>query len=251
MRYDIIITTWNSMPELEKCLQHIIQYIPEKNRGKIIIVDRHSTDGTIETAKKYGCKVIYDDISLGSARMKGIKEAKTDWIIFIDSDIYITPTWFNEMMKWLKKYQHNYNIGWIYGRTIDDREPLKSEKLYKMEIEFRNRKFRILKKGERAYTNNTIALRKPLLNAKIEHLNAWEDYILTQEMIKAGYDVIEVPVTCIHLRSDTYSKFGVMTEAWGIAVDINKTVNAIKSLREKGILNKSYDRGVGIFLMRQ
>jgi len=228
----IIIPTWNSMPEFEKCLDSFKHAFPEDIVKDIIVIDKNSTDGTIETAEKYGCKILYDDTTLGSARLKGLREAKTDWIAFIDSDIELPEGWFSKMLNLLEKAPYSYRIGWIYGRTIDDREPLKSEKLYKLQIEFKNRTYRFLKEGDRAYTNNTLCLRKPLLNAKIEHLNAWEDWVLTQEMLKAGYAVVEVPVTCTHLRSHTYSKFGVMTEAWGIAGELKaKGINPYTLLR--------------------
>jgi len=264
----IIIPTWNSMPEFERCLNSIPTAFPEGVIKEIIVVDKHSTDGTIETAKKHGCTILYDDISLGSARMKGLHHAKTERIAFIDSDIELPDGWFDDMLyamettsdtlkfnnykvvenkcskcehiidcwtdfeigvynekKMKKLHPEMYRIvsnkiGWIYGRTIDDREPIKSEKLWKMQRELGTNGYRLLKEGDRAYTNNTLCLREPLLNSKIEHLNAWEDYILTQNMLKAGYNVVEVPITCNHLRSHTYDKFGVMTEAWGIAGEI-------------------------------
>ena len=235
----IIIPTWNSMPEFEKCLNSIPKAFPKGMVEEIIIVDKHSTDGTVELAKKHGCTVLYDDISLGSARMAGLHHAKTKWIAFIDSDIELSEGWFKQMIstKVAEYFFNKYNVfgklelGWIYGRTIDDREPIKSEKLWKMKRELKDG-YRLIKEGDRAYTNNTLCLRLPLLNAKIEHLNAWEDYILTQEMLKAGYNVVEVPVTCTHLRSHTYDKFGVMTEAWGIAGEIKaKGINPYTLLR--------------------
>lgn len=276
----IIIPTWNSMPELEKTLESISKAFPDGLVKDVIIVDKHSDDGTIECAKTYGWKVLYDDKSLGSARLKGLREATTKWIAFIDSDIELPEDWFKEIISSLQKRfndekssitkkadnfidkrcsrckhrgicWHDYDelnfsvyiekeikkrcpsllklfefreyenwrdsIGWIYGRTIDDVSPLREEKLYKMKMELSERGRNVY---HRAYTNNTICLREPLLNADIENLNAWEDYVLTQTMIKAGYQVIEFPVTCTHLRSDTYNKFGTMTEAWGIAGEL-------------------------------
>jgi len=230
----IIIPTWNSMPELDSCLKSITSVFPKNTVDEIIIVDKHSTDNTVETAKKYNCTIIYDDTTLGSARLKGLNHAKTDWIAFIDSDIELPENWYTTMTTTIQNLEkkHKLKIGWIYGRTIDDREPLRSEKLWKMELELKKTGYRKLKQGDRAYTNNTLCLRKPLLNANIKHLNAWEDYVLTQNMLKAGYDVIEVPITCTHLRSETYSKFGIMTEAWGIAGELKaKGINPLTLLR--------------------
>lgn len=223
-KIDIIIPTWNSMPELEKTLKSLKIAFPSDIINNVIVVDKHSEDGTIECAKKYGCVVLFDDKSLGSARLAGLKRATTDWVAFIDSDIELPPNWFEKMItslfnRYLVSGQSaiEQRVGWFYGRTIDDVSPLREEKLYKMELEL-SPSGRLV--THRAYTNNTICRRKPLLDAPIEDLNAWEDYVMTQTMLKAGYEVVEFPVTCIHLRSSTYDKFGVMTEAWGIAGEL-------------------------------
>jgi glycosyltransferase involved in cell wall biosynthesis len=222
----IIIPTYNSMPELEKCLSSFKDAFPENTIVEIIIVDKNSLDGTIECAKKFNCTILTNTISLGSARTMGLKHAKTKVICFIDSDIVLPKNWYNDMFNLLV---FSDNVGWIYGRTIDDKEPLKSEKLYKMEMEC-DSKGRILKLGDRAYTNNTICLRNPLLKANIENLNAWEDWVLAQEMMKSGYKILEVPIICEHLRSETYKKFGVYTEAWGIAGELKSKGINLKTL---------------------
>jgi len=214
-KVDIIIPTWNSMPELEYCLQSIKDTIPKENRNNIIVVDKESEDGTLDCAKEYGCTIVTDKGTLGSARLTGLKKATTKWIIFIDSDIEIDESWYNNMIsitEHLLKTRYSH-FGWIYGRTIDNIEPLKSEKFYKMNQDFKDNPFKIIK--ERAYTHNTIALREPLLKAPIEYVNAWEDYLLAEQMRKHGYLVIEVFNECKQHRKETYKKNGMYTEAWG------------------------------------
>ena len=128
----IIIPTYNSMPELKKCLSSFKDAFPKNTIAEIIIVDKNSSDGTIECAKKFNCTILTNIISLGSARSMGLEHAKTELICFIDSDIVLTKNWYNDM---LNSLDFSVNVGWIYGRTIDDKEPLKSEKIYKMEME--------------------------------------------------------------------------------------------------------------------
>ena len=211
------------MPEFKKCLDYITEHIPKENINSIIVVDRYSTDGTIETAEKYGCRILYDDISLGSARMKGIKEAKTEWIIFIDSDIGIFPSWFPLMMEWKKRLQSkDKKLGWLFGRPVDDHPKLMKIRLYEAIMRkgfpggFSDGKPNKIQKNQRAFTHNTICLRKPLLHAdkKIYSLSSLEDYLLVQTIIKEGYSAYEVPVLCWHFTSSTIKKFGYYKGGW-------------------------------------
>lgn len=210
-KMDIIIPTWNSMPELEKCLESVTRYIPEQYRGDIIIVDRYSADGTIETAEKYGCKILYDDISLGSARMKGIKEAKTEWIIFIDSDIYITPEWFSTMMYYRPRL---YRAGMFYGYTLSMHPKQKRLIEWKAKSGVGRTNFAKLKKGQRGYTHNTFILRKLLLDLDISDINAWEDWVITQHIINKGYNVYRLPIYVNHDDWHHLNPDGSFKTAW-------------------------------------
>lgn len=49
-------------------------------------MDGYSSDKTVEIAKKFDAKVIYDDRGKGSALRKGMKVAKGDIIITMDAD---------------------------------------------------------------------------------------------------------------------------------------------------------------------
>jgi len=220
-RLDVLIMTWNSMPEIRHCLDSLKKAFPNDVVHQTIVVDKNSTDGTVDVAREYGCKVVTDDGTLGSARMTGLHASNQKWICWVDSDIVLPEDWFIDMRSSL--YTHfmvnSKSIGWIFGRTIDDFEPLRSEKLYKMQLELGSG-FRILKSDDRPYTHNSICLREPLLKADIKHLNSWEDYVLGQAMMEAGYCILEFPVACTHLRKSTYNKWGDLTEAWSISGEL-------------------------------
>jgi glycosyltransferase involved in cell wall biosynthesis len=61
VKVSIIIPTKNNVNLLEKCLKSIRYLDFPKDEYEVIIVDGYSTDGTVEIAKKYGCKVIFED----------------------------------------------------------------------------------------------------------------------------------------------------------------------------------------------
>jgi glycosyltransferase involved in cell wall biosynthesis len=82
-KVSLIIPTLNE----EKNLSALLKGIPKNLVDEIIVVDGHSKDRTVDVAKKFGAKVIYDEIGKGSAIRKGIKAAKGDIIITMDADL--------------------------------------------------------------------------------------------------------------------------------------------------------------------
>ena len=226
---DVIIPTWNSMPEFQRCLKSIKKAFPEDIVNNIIVVDRHSNDDTIEMAKRFGCDIIINDKSLGCARLDAIIHSSTKWITFIDSDIELPVNWFDKM----KKFISDDSVGWVYGRAIADHPKIKKASLYNLRKELKN-KPKLLQFGERACTNNTICLREPLLNVdvgKLKNLSAWEDQLLGQTLQSFGYKILEVPVACAHLRQSTHEKFGVYYQTmWGIAGEIKSRGRHVSQL---------------------
>lgn len=81
MKVSIVIPTLNE----EKNLPKVLKNIP-KDVYEVIVVDGHSKDKTVEIAKKFGSKVIFDDKGKGSALRKGMKAAKGDIVIMMDAD---------------------------------------------------------------------------------------------------------------------------------------------------------------------
>jgi len=81
MKVSVVIPTLNEGKTLPKVLKDI-----PKNVDEVIVVDGHSTDKTVKVAKKFGAKVIFDDVGKGSALRKGMKAAKGSIVITMDAD---------------------------------------------------------------------------------------------------------------------------------------------------------------------
>lgn len=85
-----IIPVYNVDKYLEKCLESIISQ--ENISKEIIIVDDGSTDNSLKIAQQFANKYDYisifteENFGVSSARNKGIKCAKGEYICFIDAD---------------------------------------------------------------------------------------------------------------------------------------------------------------------
>src|SRR5258708_15156190 len=88
-----IIITKNEEKMVGDCLKSL-KFVDE-----ILVIDTGNTDKTNTIAKKGGAKVVkYEgDGKFADWRNKGLKEAKCDWILYIDADERITSLLRNEI----------------------------------------------------------------------------------------------------------------------------------------------------------
>lgn len=118
MFFSVVIPTYNRLPILQKCLlalenqqfdHHII------TDYEIIVVDDGSIDQTLpwiaeEKASLPHVKVLTQNHKgAGSARNLGVENALGDWIIFIDSDLVVTPTFLQAHSQAIIKAQEKEN----------------------------------------------------------------------------------------------------------------------------------------------
>jgi glycosyltransferase involved in cell wall biosynthesis len=94
----VIIPTYNHANFLELALQSVIDQT--YHNWEIIVVDNHSTDNTDEIVnkfKEYNIKLfkIHNNGIIGASRNLGIKEAKGEWVAFLDSD----DIWYKEKLE--------------------------------------------------------------------------------------------------------------------------------------------------------
>ncbi len=81
-KYSIVVPARNEEATIEDVLK-VLQGMTED----LIVVDGHSTDNTVEIAKKYGARIIFDHgLVKGDAVRIGLEEAKKPVTVFIDAD---------------------------------------------------------------------------------------------------------------------------------------------------------------------
>lgn len=119
----IIIPIYNIMDCLEKCVDSCINQT-YKNI-EILMVDDGSTDGTGELCDKLKEKdnrirVFHkENGGSSSARNLGIEHAKGEYLGFVDSDDFISPTMYEELMNAILEY--DVPIAQVSRDEIDDK----------------------------------------------------------------------------------------------------------------------------------
>ncbi|MGA8541960.1 MAG: glycosyltransferase family A protein [Thermoplasmata archaeon] len=83
---DVLVATYNSARDLDACLGGARSYLPIE---KLIVVDRNSTDGTPEIARRFGAEVHFEEVGLGYARTLALARATTEYVLFLDGDVIL------------------------------------------------------------------------------------------------------------------------------------------------------------------
>ena len=110
MKVSIVIPTHNQKEILAKTLDYLILQDYPKDQYEIIVVDDGSTDATQEMVKskmrsKVGLRYLYQkQCGPHFARNLGIKKARGEIIIFVDSDIFTPPNFITEHVKFHQKF---------------------------------------------------------------------------------------------------------------------------------------------------
>ena len=230
---DVAILTMNSGRMLRECINSVYKNIPVKN---LIIIDGYSTDNTMDIVKefqeKYGnVTFVQEKGTRGTARQKAIQLVKSDWFIFVDSDVLLSKNWFAQAEKLV-----NNNIGAIWGIEIWS-VLIKSKKLLWL---FERITMKIFEK--RGGTHDTLIRRTTVEDIKIPYkLHTYEDGYIKDWIEKKGYKVIGVyEPYCIHFRPD---------EVWTTRKHIEFMVSELKYAvhRPKLILSYAFYAAIVIF----
>lgn len=100
----VIVPVYNEEKFLNQCLLSLKEQSLDPSKLEILIINDGSTDGSIDIIKKYtdeniNFKLIEQpNLGLFAARKIGIEKAKGEYIGWLDSDDFVEPTMFEELL---------------------------------------------------------------------------------------------------------------------------------------------------------
>jgi glycosyltransferase involved in cell wall biosynthesis len=191
LKIDIILLTYNSAePCLSECLTSIgISSKAANIEPHLIVVDKDSSDDTIDIIKEHGdlnpIFIMDKTGTRATARQKGIEEVESKFFVFIDSDVIIPENWFSKMLELMD----DPRVGAIWGMAKSMRERDLIQISARAKISDKNPEDLILEHGiKRGMTHDTIIRKKAIKGIKIPpELHSYEDHYIRLYVEKQGY----------------------------------------------------------------
>lgn len=103
MRYSLIIPVYNAEATLRRCLDSILKQ--SFDEYEILLINDGSTDGSDAVCREYANKypqikyLTKENGGVSSARNVGLDRAKGEYILFVDSDDYVSENYFSTISK--------------------------------------------------------------------------------------------------------------------------------------------------------
>lgn len=124
MQISLILPVYNVEAYLGKCIESCLNQDLPTSEYEIIVVIDGSPDNSIEVARRYQEKnsniriVERENGGLSAARNTGLKEAKGEYVWFIDSDDYITENCLGDIVSQMTNL--NLDSLWIDWQDVDE-----------------------------------------------------------------------------------------------------------------------------------
>ncbi len=94
----VVVPAKNEGSNINKCLRAI--FSQTIGPSEVIIVDGHSEDNTIDTARKFPVRIVYEDYGTrGGARQVGVENAAGEYLAFTDADCVPERDWLKNLAK--------------------------------------------------------------------------------------------------------------------------------------------------------
>ena len=94
----MIIPVRNEADKVERCLEAV--FAQSLKPHEVLIVDGHSTDGTVQAASKYPVKVLYENYhNRAGGCQVGIENAEGEYVAFTDADCIPNKDWLANLLK--------------------------------------------------------------------------------------------------------------------------------------------------------
>lgn len=189
---EVFIPTWDSERTLRRCLSALFQ----NPNVEVTLVDRFSSDATLDIAEDFTVKVVQGNYNLGEARTAICKLAKGEWFFMLDSDVYVSAIWVAVMLLWRNILK---NVGALQSHDIH-RPVIPDEgfaKVFAKYARWQEEKLCFPHNPKRLDTNATLFCKSAVKGFSSKSA-CYEDYELGCHIRRQHYDCWAVDVPVVH-----------------------------------------------------
>jgi len=106
----VIVCTYNRADLLKGCLESLVQQTLPKEQFEILVIDNASTDSTRELVESFlnieNIRYIFEDApGLSHARNRGMREARGEYLAYIDDDARAAADWLEVAERLIRSVQ--------------------------------------------------------------------------------------------------------------------------------------------------
>lgn len=107
-RFSILIPTWNNLDFLKLCIRSIEQNSACEH--EILIHVNDGSDGTLEWVRQHGYKYTHSEENIGVCwALNGLRPlVTTNYIVFMNDDMYVCPKWDSVLYEEIVRIGHNF-----------------------------------------------------------------------------------------------------------------------------------------------
>jgi glycosyltransferase involved in cell wall biosynthesis len=217
-KVSVIIPVLNMANTIEQCLKSIFNQTYEP--FEVIVVDGHSTDGTVDIAKTYPVRILYNDrVWPGAGRQYGVENSEGDYVAFTDADCILPNTWIETLLS-----EFTDDVAGVGGGAINVGEGLWIQSINSVLSTFlgggnsaQNRP--LTKKREEKDINayNCIYRKKDYIESGgfNVHLRGAEEPDLGRRVLKIGKLIYTPNAMVIHDHKRQYKQFAKQMYSYG------------------------------------
>lgn len=107
MKFSILIPTWNNLEYLKLCVESIKKNSNDEHQ--ILVYVNEGSDGTLEWLKSNNITHIHSPYNVGVCfALNSLRSlVETDYIVFMNDDMYVCPRWDSELAAEISNIPHN------------------------------------------------------------------------------------------------------------------------------------------------
>jgi glycosyltransferase involved in cell wall biosynthesis len=198
MFLSVVIPTYNRLPILQKCLRALEEQVlePPVKRYEVVVVDDGSSDDTVPWLQAH--REAFPHVRLfrqehggpAQGRNRGVEEARGEVIVFIDSDLVVTPSFLARHAQELEAAwrKRGDRLCFTYGAVINtanfDQPTSEPHKLTDLSWAY--------------FATGNVAIDRQLLERAglfdtTFHLYGWEDLELGERLRQMGVVLVRAP----------------------------------------------------------